>query len=103
MFCDTKSHIVRHCLNSNHETVSIEHFKILNMGYNNNTYRWRISEALFVKQYRSSLNLQDNSAPLSRCKNKEISHSDDGLWKVKDEYIEKGNDNSVVCFPYKNV
>ena len=34
---DMKLHIIRHCLNSNHETVNIEHFKILNMGYNNNT------------------------------------------------------------------
>ena len=33
-----KSHIFRHCLNSDHETVNIEYFKILNMGYNNNTY-----------------------------------------------------------------
>ena len=36
---DPKSHIRRHCLNSNHETVKTENFKILNMGYNNNTYR----------------------------------------------------------------
>ena len=27
---DTKSHIVRHCSNSNHGTVNIENFKILN-------------------------------------------------------------------------
>ena len=54
---DTKSHIVRHCLNSNHETVNIEHFKILNMGYNNSTYRKRISKALFLKQYHPSLNV----------------------------------------------
>ena len=53
---DAKSHIVRHCLNSNYETVNIENFKILNMGYDNNTYKKRISEALFVKQYRPSLN-----------------------------------------------
>ena len=48
---DTESHIVRHYLNSNHVTLNIEHFKILNVGYNNNTYRRKISEALFVKQY----------------------------------------------------
>ena len=35
----TKSHIVRHGLTSNNETVNIENFKILNMGYNNNTYK----------------------------------------------------------------
>ena len=61
---DTNSHIVRHCLNSNHETVNIENFKSLNMGYNSNTYKKRISEALFVKQKRASLNVQDNSVLL---------------------------------------
>lgn len=29
---DTKSHIVRQCLNSDHEIVNIENFKTLNMG-----------------------------------------------------------------------
>ena len=43
---DMKSDIVRHCLNANHETVSIRNFQ---MEYNNNTYRKRISEALFAK------------------------------------------------------
>ena len=60
----TKLLIVRHGLNSNHETVNIVNFKILNMRYNSNTYKRRISEALFVKQYRPSLNMQDNSIPL---------------------------------------
>ena len=41
---DTKSHIVKHCLNSDQEAVNIENFKILNMGYINNTDR-RISVA----------------------------------------------------------
>ena len=48
---DTKSYIVRHCLNSIHGTLNIENFKVLNMGYSNDTYKRRISEALFVKQY----------------------------------------------------
>ena len=61
---DMKSHIFRHRLYSNHETINIEHFKILNLGYNNGTYRRRISEALFVKQLRPFLTVQDNSVPL---------------------------------------
>ena len=61
---DTKSHIVRHCLSPSHETVNTENFKILTMGCNNNTYKRRISEALFVKQYHPSLNMQENSVPL---------------------------------------
>ena len=46
---DTKSHIVRHCSSSYHKTVNIENFKILNMEYNKNTYKRRMSKALFVK------------------------------------------------------
>ena len=33
----------------------------------------------------------------------DYAHSDDGLWKVKAEYVVKGNNNNIVCFPYKNV
>ena len=61
---DTNSHIVRYCLNSNHETVNIENFKVSNMGYGNNIYRGRIYEALFVKQYHPFLNMQENYVPL---------------------------------------
>ena len=52
---DAKSHIVRHCLNSDRETVNIENFKMLNMGYRNNTYRKRISEAIFVNNFLTFL------------------------------------------------
>ena len=51
-------------LNSNHETLNTENFKISNMDYNNNTYKSRISDTLFVKQYCPCLNMQDNSVPL---------------------------------------
>ena len=61
---ETKSLIVRHGLNSNHETVNIENLKILNMMYNNSTYKMKISGSLFVKQYHPSLNMRDNSVPL---------------------------------------
>lgn len=61
----TKSHIVRCCLNSGHETVIIENFEIFNVEYNkNNTYRRTISEALLMKQYCPSLQVQDKSVPL---------------------------------------
>ena len=37
---DTDSHIVRHCLNSKHETVNIENLKILNMEFNSNIWKY---------------------------------------------------------------
>ena len=63
---DTISHIVRHCLNSDHETANIENFQILNIWYDNNSFR-RTSEAFCIKQYRSSLNEQNNSVSLEFC------------------------------------
>ena len=60
---ETKSHIVRHYLNSNHETVNIENFKILDIDYNNNTYKRKTYKLFFVNQYRLSLNVHDNSVP----------------------------------------
>ena len=54
---DTKSHIVRHCLNSNHKTVNIENFKILNID----------TIAILIKgEYRSHY-LQRNIALPSMC------------------------------------
>ena len=55
-----KSYVARHSSNSDHEAANIKDFKILNMGYNNNSYERRIFEALFTKQYWLSLNLQEN-------------------------------------------
>ena len=46
---DMKSHIFRNCLNYDHDTVNIEHFKILSVGYNNKMYRRRILAASFAK------------------------------------------------------
>ena len=61
---DTKSHVLKYSFTAKHETVDIGHFQILNRGYSNNTYKRRVSEALLVKQYRPTLNVQDNSVPL---------------------------------------
>ena len=61
---DTNSHFLRHIFTANHQTADIGHFQILNRGYNNNTYKRRVSEAPFVKQYGPTLNGQDNSVPL---------------------------------------
>ena len=54
---DMKSQIVRFCLNSNQEIIKIKNFTILSMGYNKITFKRRISEALFVKQYFTSLSV----------------------------------------------
>ena len=57
---DKKSHMLQHNLQSGHPSVSLNEFKILGKGFNNNRMKRRISEALLIKQYRPTLNTQEN-------------------------------------------
>ena len=61
---DKKSHMLRHTLQSGHPSVSLNEFKILRKGFNNNRVKRKISEALLIKQYRPTLNTQENSISL---------------------------------------
>ena len=57
---DKKSHMPRHTVQSGHSSISWNKFKILGKGFNNNWVKRKISEALLVKQYQSTLNTQEN-------------------------------------------
>ena len=61
---DSKSHMWKHSLENNHKHVSFEDFRILRNGYTNNKFKQKISETLFIKELRPSLNTQEASAPL---------------------------------------
>ena len=61
---DKKSHMLQHTLQSGHPSVSLNEFKILGKGFNNNRVKRKISEALLIKQYRSTLITQQNSISL---------------------------------------
>ena len=56
--CKDKSHMVQHTLQSGHPSVSLNEFKIVGKGFNNNRVKRKISEASIVKQYRPILNTQ---------------------------------------------
>ena len=43
---------------------SLNEFKILGKGFNNNRVKRKISEALLIKQYQPNLNTQENSISL---------------------------------------
>ena len=58
--CKDKSHMVQHTLQSGHPSVSLNEFKIVGKGFNNNRVKRKISEASIVKQYRPILNTQKN-------------------------------------------
>ena len=53
----------QHILQSGHPSVSLNEFKILGKGFNNNRVNRKI-EALLIKQYRPTLNIQENSISL---------------------------------------
>ena len=57
---DKKSHMLRHTLQSGHPPVSLNDFKVLVKGFKNNRTKRKISEALLIKQYRPTLNTQEN-------------------------------------------
>ena len=61
---DSKSHMLKHSLENNHKQVSFEDFHILRNGYTNSKIKRKISEALFIKELRPSLNTQETSVPL---------------------------------------
>ena len=61
---DSRSHMLKHSLENNQRQVSFEDFRILRNGYTNSKIKRKISEALFIKELRPSLNTQETSVPL---------------------------------------
>ena len=61
---DKQSHLLRHVLNNNHKTIDLKDFKITDSSYHNNRLKTKISEALSIKQYKSSLNTEEQSVQL---------------------------------------
>ena len=58
---DTNSHLFRHSVESRHNPVLKNDFRIIGKGYRNNTRRRKIAEALFIKKMKPSLNTHEKS------------------------------------------
>jgi len=61
---DTKSHYFKHSITTGHPSASIEDFDILSGGYRQNKFRRKLSEALFIKDIKPNLNVQEQSYQL---------------------------------------
>ena len=61
---DKKSHVLKHSIKRGHNNVDIADFRILAHGFRSNRFKRRISEALFIKQLKPSINSQEKSVPL---------------------------------------
>ena len=62
---DKQSHLLKHALTQNHWHIDLVNMKIIDSSYQNNKLKWKISEALYIKQYRPSLNSQEQSVELT--------------------------------------
>ena len=56
--------MLQHTLQSGHSSVSFNEFKILGKDFNKNRVNRKTSEALLIKQYWPTLNMQENSISL---------------------------------------
>ena len=61
---DKKSHLLKHALTQNYRDVDLGNMKIIDSSFHNNMLKRKISEALYIKQYRPSLNSQEQSVEL---------------------------------------
>ena len=61
---DRNFHLFRHSVESRHDPVLKNDFRIIGKGYRNNTRRRKIAEALFIKKMRPSLDIQEKSVKL---------------------------------------
>ena len=61
---DQKSHVLCHSNETKHRKVSLENVKILGSGYRT-LFKRRISEALFIKEFRPDLNVQEEAFKLN--------------------------------------
>ena len=61
---DKHSHLFKHACNENHKHIDLDNIKVIDSGYHNNRFKRKISEALYIKQYKPTLNTQEQSIPL---------------------------------------
>ena len=61
---DINSHTFQYLIAANHPTVTLNNFKVLSSGYRNKKCKRKVSESLFIKQNRLTLNKYGMSVPL---------------------------------------
>ena len=61
---DANSHLLKHSIESGHKPLEAIGYKIIATGYRKNTMKRKLSEALFIKELKPTLNKQEKSVPL---------------------------------------
>ena len=55
---------MKHSIESVHKPLEAVDYKIIGTGYRNNTMKRKLSEVLFIKELKPTLNKQEKSLPL---------------------------------------
>ena len=61
---DKQSHLLKHPLLRKHRRVDLSNMRIIDSSLHANEFKRKISDALYIKQYRPSLNSQEQSVEL---------------------------------------
>ena len=61
---DINSHLLKHFTESGHKTLEAVDYKIIGTWYCKNTMKRKLSEALFIKELKPTLNKKEKSVPL---------------------------------------
>ena len=56
---EKSSHLLRHSVVKNHTEVLVNNFKVIGWNYRNNVRKRKVAEALLIKQFRPTLNVQE--------------------------------------------
>ena len=60
----SNSYLYKHSIDTGHQTLEISDYRIIESGYGNNWSKWKIVEAILIKELKPTLNKQDKSMPL---------------------------------------
>ena len=60
---DSNSHLLKHSIESGHKTLEAVDYKIIRTWYCKNTMKRKLSEALFIKELKPTLNKKEKSVP----------------------------------------
>ena len=61
---DFKSHLLKHALGNNYQHVPEKDFKIIGNGFQGNSKKKKVAEALLIQGIKPTLDIQDQSVPL---------------------------------------
>ena len=61
---DINSHTFKYSMATNHPTVTLDDLTVLSSDYCNRRFKRKVSESIFIKQNRPTLNKHDTSVPL---------------------------------------